>query len=118
MSTPEPTYTGAALAQRLEDLPGWREHDGALERRLATSGWGATLMVANAIGFLAEAADHHPDLHLGWGSLVIRLSTHSAGGITDKDVALAETIERLALWAPPTPLRGPAKPLVRHPDHG
>ena len=57
-------------------------------------------MAANAIGFLAEAADHHPDLALSWGRLTVRLNTHSAGGITDKDLELARRIDDLALWRP------------------
>lgn len=115
MTAAEQTFTGTALAERLGGLPGWGERDGALERRYATTGWGATLMAANAIGFLAEAADHHPDLQLSWGSLTVRLNTHSAGGITDKDIALAREVEGLALWHPGagSALRGPAKRLVR-----
>lgn len=100
MGSKDATWTGAALAARLEGIEGWREVDGALERRYATDGWGTTLMAANAIGFLAEAADHHPDLHLGWGQVTVRLHSHSAGGITDRDVALAREVEALALWRP------------------
>lgn len=85
---------------RLRDLPGWRVENGALTRDLKTDGWPTTLMVVNAIGFLAEAADHHPDLQVSWGGVRIALSTHTAKGITDKDFALAREMERLALWRP------------------
>jgi 4a-hydroxytetrahydrobiopterin dehydratase len=90
----------ADIASRLRDLPGWRVENGALTRDLKTDGWPTTLMVVNAIGFLAEAADHHPDLQVSWGSVRIALSTHTAKGITDKDFALAREMERLALWRP------------------
>ena len=88
------------IGTRLRDLPGWRVENGALTRDLKTDGWPTTLMVVNAIGFLAEAADHHPDLQVSWGGVRIALSTHTAKGITDKDFALAREMERLALWRP------------------
>jgi 4a-hydroxytetrahydrobiopterin dehydratase len=76
----------------LGDLPGWAFEEGALVRTYKTSGWPSTLMLVNAIGFLAEALDHHPDLEVHWGSVGIRLSTHSAGGVTPMDVELARQI--------------------------
>ena len=97
---PDTTYSGDALRTRLKDLPTWSEHDGAIERVYATDGWPTTIMLVNLIAFLAEAADHHPDLAVSWARVVVRLTTHSAGGITDKDIELARTIERQALWRP------------------
>jgi 4a-hydroxytetrahydrobiopterin dehydratase len=96
----ETTYTGAALTARLEGLAGWAEDAGALRRLYATDGWPTTLMLVNLIGFYAEAADHHPDLAVSWGKVEVRLNTHSAGGITDKDIELARVIEANALWRP------------------
>jgi 4a-hydroxytetrahydrobiopterin dehydratase len=58
-------------------------------------------MVVNAVGYLAEAAFHHPDLLVSWGEVTVKLNTHSAGGITDKDFALAKKIEEAVLWLPP-----------------
>jgi 4a-hydroxytetrahydrobiopterin dehydratase len=54
------------------------------------------LAFVNRVGELAETAQHHPDIELGWGRVAIRLSTHDAGGVTDKDRALAEQINALA----------------------
>ena len=95
--------------------PHWREESNALVREFATGGWPVTLMLVNAIGFVAEAADHHPDLEVSWGRVRVRLSTHDAGGVTDKDVALAHEIERVALWRPPegSPLAGTKSKFVR-----
>jgi 4a-hydroxytetrahydrobiopterin dehydratase len=45
------------------------------------------------VGALAEAADHHPDIDIRWNAVTLRLSTHSAGGITEKDLALAAVID-------------------------
>lgn len=91
-----PTYDQAQIAQRLAALPGWSYEGGSIRRAYKTDGWPTTLMLVNAIGYYAEAADHHPDLEVGWGRLTIKLSTHSAGGITDKDFALARRIEEVA----------------------
>ena len=47
------------------------------------------------MGALAEAADHHPDIDIRWNTVTLRLSTHSAGGLTDKDLSLAAEIDAL-----------------------
>jgi 4a-hydroxytetrahydrobiopterin dehydratase len=60
-----------------------------------------TLLLANAIGYLCEAANHHADLSVSWGKLWVKLQTHSAGGITAKDFELARKIEDVVLWRPP-----------------
>ena len=57
-------------------------------------------MLVNTIGYLSEAAYHHPDLAVTWGKLWVKLQTHSSGGITDKDFALAREIEDHVLWRP------------------
>ena len=73
---------------------------GWIRRNYKTDGWPTTLMLVNAIGFLAEAAYHHPDLAVTYARVTVKLNTHSAGGITDKDFDLARRIEDLALWRP------------------
>ena len=85
---------------RLKELPGWYLEDGWIRRVYKTDGWPTTLMLVNAIGYLSEAAYHHPDLSVTWGRLTVKLSTHSAGGITDKDFELARKIEDVVLWRP------------------
>lgn len=106
--------SAAELQERLAALPGWRVENGAIQREYKTDGWPTTLMLVNAIGFLAEAADHHPDLVVSWGKVQVRLWTHSAGGITVSDVELARLIEKTALWRPPADgvLRGTTKKFV------
>ena len=90
----------ARITERLGDLPGWYFDGGWIRRVYKTDGWPTTLMLVNAIGYCAEAAYHHPDLSVTWGRVVVKLKTHSAGGITDKDFALAHQIEDTALWLP------------------
>ena len=98
----EGTYSEAEIPGKLAEhgLTGWYLEDGWLRRKYNTEGWQTTLLLVNAIGFLAEAAYHHPDLAVTWGKVWVKLKTHSAGGITDKDFALAKQIEALALWRP------------------
>ncbi len=97
----EPTLTDAELADRLaRDLPRWRFEDGWIRRTYRTSGWKGTLMVINTVGHLAEAAWHHPDLTASYAWVEVRLQTHSAKGITEKDVALARKIEEVVSWQP------------------
>ena len=81
-------------------LDDWYYEDGWIRRKFSTDGWPSTLMAVNTIGYLCEAAYHHADLSVTWGKLWVKLSTHSSGGITDKDFALARKIEDTVLWRP------------------
>lgn len=95
------TYSPHEIETRLKtELPRWSYRDGFIWRRFGTHGWKATLMVVNAIGHLAEAAWHHPELHVAYSSVDVRLQSHDAGGITDKDFELAKVIEKVVLWRP------------------
>ena len=100
MATKERTYTDAEIEGKLKDLPGWWVENGWIRRTYKTDGWPITLMLVNAIGYVAEAANHHPDLTVTWAKLTVKLQNHAAGGITDKDFELAHKIEDLALWRP------------------
>ena len=114
MANPKP-LTASELAERLKALPRWRVDGGAIVRDFTTDGWPTTLMLVNAIGFVAEAADHHPDLAVSWGKVQVKLWTHSAGGVTASDVELAKVIEQTALWRPQagkSDLRGTTKKFV------
>lgn len=100
MARKERTYEDAEIAERLQALPGWYLKDGWIRRVYQTDGWATTLMLVTAIGYCAEAAYHHPDLSVSYARVVVKLMTHSARGITDKDFALARQIESVALWRP------------------
>ncbi|GAB7563059.1 4a-hydroxytetrahydrobiopterin dehydratase [Methylobacillus methanolivorans] len=101
MSEAERTYSEAEIQTRLQkELPHWYYEDGWIRRKYKTSGWKATLMVVNTVGHLAEAAWHHPDLTVSYAFVIVKLSTHTAKGITDKDWELAHKIESVIQWQP------------------
>ena len=94
-------YDDDKVAELIQQrLPGWRVEGTYLARTYDTGNWNRTMMLANAIAYLGEKAWHHPDLFLGYPSVKVLLTTHDAAGITARDVALAEEIERLAQWVP------------------
>jgi 4a-hydroxytetrahydrobiopterin dehydratase len=102
MSVPaEKAYSEAEITRRLAaELPHWYYEDGWIRRKFKTGGWKGTLMVVNTVGHLAEAAWHHPDLAVSYAFVIVKLMTHSAKGITDKDFALARKIEDVVQWQP------------------
>ena len=95
------TYREEEIRARLEaELPFWCYEKGWIRRRYRTSGWKGTLMVINAVGHLAEAAWHHPDIAASYASVIVKLTNHDAGGVTDKDFELARRIEEFVHWQP------------------
>lgn len=94
-------YSELEINARLAgELPNWFFEDGWIRRKYKTSGWKATLMVVNTIGHLAEAAWHHPDLTVSYAFVIVKLMTHDAKGITEKDFELAAKIEQVIGWQP------------------
>jgi len=97
----ERVYSAEEAAERLKrELPHWYFEDGWIRRRYKTSSWKGTLMVINAVGHLAEAAWHHPDITASYAWVEVRLMNHAAKGITDKDFELAKKIEDVVAWQP------------------
>src|SRR5258708_8651327 len=109
MPAKERTYSDAQIEAQLKGLAGWWYEDGWIRRTYKTDGWPTTLMLVNAIGYVAEAAYHHPDLSVTWGRVIVKLQNHAAGGITAKDFELPRKIQATRLlppqaWPlPPTP---------------
>ena len=91
----------AQVRERLAtELPKWYVEDGWIRRKYRTESWKGTLMVVNTVGHLAEAAWHHPDLTVSYAYVIVKLMTHTAKGITEKDLALARKIEEVVHWQP------------------
>ncbi|MGQ0675626.1 MAG: 4a-hydroxytetrahydrobiopterin dehydratase [Rhodospirillales bacterium] len=99
--TGERTYDDAEVNARLKaELPHWRLEGGFIRRTYRTHSWKGTLMVINAVGHLAEAAWHHPDIAASYSWVEVKLQNHAAKGITDKDFELAKKIENTVQWQP------------------
>lgn len=82
-------------ARVAETLPQWTVTDNALQRVYTCQKYLDALALVSAVGHLAEAADHHPDMALNYTKLTIRFWTHTAKGITALDFQLAEQVEAL-----------------------
>ena len=83
------------IRTRLEGLAGWEPGDGAIRKEYRFETFPGAVSFVVAVAFAAEAANHHPDLDIRYNRVQVRLSTHSEGGVTGKDVDLAAAIEAL-----------------------
>ena len=82
--------------------PAWQVGEKALEREFRSKSFNAAFGLATRVALLAESQGHHPDLEVGWGRLLVRLTTHAIDGLSRNDFIMAARIDRLA--------RGEAKP--------
>ena len=89
------TLTPEQLASELAAAPGWTVREGQLTRTVTGKDFRDSLLLVNAVGFLAERAAHHPDILISWNTVTLNLVTHSAGGLTAADFALARQISQL-----------------------
>jgi 4a-hydroxytetrahydrobiopterin dehydratase len=74
----------------MEPSPDWIEHDGALERTYELPSFREAIAFVGRVADLAEEANHHPDIAVSYRKVTLRWTTHSAGGITDRDHELAQ----------------------------
>jgi 4a-hydroxytetrahydrobiopterin dehydratase len=86
------------IKARLAVLSGWVVNEaGEISKTFAFSGFPQALMYISAVGVLAEAAQHHPDITIQWNKVTLALTTHDAGGLSEKDFDLARQIDRVPL---------------------
>lgn len=83
------------IMARLRDLPHWTREGNAITRTWTFDDFPPALAFINRVGELAEAANHHPDIYNSWATVRLSLTTHDAGGLTDRDFALAKAIDAL-----------------------
>ena len=88
--------TSQEVKERISNLPGWQIEDGELVRTFQFQDFRQALSFVNRVGEAAEASGHHPDIDIRYSRVRIALITHDAGGLTDKDFALATQANRLA----------------------
>jgi 4a-hydroxytetrahydrobiopterin dehydratase len=84
------------IEARLEELPGWSARDNALVRQFTFRGFPDAIAFVTRLAFDAEANDHHPDLAVSYKRVTVTWSTHSEGGVTEKDVAGARQADAIA----------------------
>jgi len=88
--------TDAAVRAALNDLPSWGLVDGKLQRDLRFADFSEALAFLVRVGLEAEKRNHHPELTNVYSRVTVQLTTHDAGGITEKDVDLAAAIDAIA----------------------
>jgi len=88
--------TEAQVAEALAGLPGWERVGDAFTKTFACASFPAAIAFVVEVGFLAEQANHHPDLDVRWRNVKVTLTTHDQGGLTELDAALAARIDQVA----------------------
>jgi len=83
------------VAERLASLTDWSRQGDSIAHVHALADFRAAMLYVGAVAYLAESANHHPDITIQWNKVTLTLSTHSAGGLTANDFALAELISAL-----------------------
>ncbi|KAA0022616.1 4a-hydroxytetrahydrobiopterin dehydratase [Antrihabitans cavernicola] len=88
--------TDSELSDGLADLPDWTRSGDSISRAIEAPTFPDAIELVRKVADEAETAQHHPDIDIRWRTVTFVLSTHSDGGLTAKDLALAATIDRLA----------------------
>jgi 4a-hydroxytetrahydrobiopterin dehydratase len=88
--------TDEQISERLVDVPGWTRQGDSIVHVETLADFKAAMMYVGAVAYLAEAANHHPDFTIQWNKVTLTLSTHSAGGLTVNDFALAKKVSGLS----------------------
>jgi 4a-hydroxytetrahydrobiopterin dehydratase len=105
-------FNEAQVEAQLQARPEWSESGGSIQRTFAFRTFAEAMKFVTRVAEAAEAANHHPDILIRYNKVTLNLSTHDAGGITQKDFDLAAKIDALAPPPPPPsappPATGPA----------
>ena len=88
--------TATEIQDRLAKVPGWSLAGDAIERTFRLPTFAAAIAFVDKVAAIADAADHHPDILVRYDRVTLTISTHSAGGLTERDFALAGEIETVA----------------------
>ena len=83
------------IAAKLKPLKGWTREGGEIRKLFEMKDFAAAMGFVTSVALLSEKGNHHPDIDIRWNKVTLVLSTHSEGGLTEKDFALATKIEAL-----------------------
>ncbi len=87
--------TDPEITAELAAVPAWTRDGDSITTLTQRADFKDALLYVGAVGYLAESANHHPDIAIAWNKVTLTLSTHSAGGLTAADFALARQISAL-----------------------
>ena len=87
--------TAAQIKTALAAMPDWQKRDKTITRTFVFKDFPAAIRFVNAVAKLAEKTWHHPDIDIRWNKDTLTLTTHDAGGLTEKDFALAHKFDRI-----------------------
>ncbi len=87
--------TESQITEELAGVPAWTRDGGSIITVTERQDFRDALLYVGAVAYLAESANHHPDVTIAWNKVTLTLSTHSAGGLTANDFALARQISAL-----------------------
>jgi 4a-hydroxytetrahydrobiopterin dehydratase len=88
--------TEAEITAELTAVPAWTRHGNSITTVTTRKDFRDALLYLGAVAYLAETANHHPDIAISWNKVTLTLSTHSAGGLTANDFTLARRISALS----------------------
>ncbi len=90
-----PAFSAAQIEERLTAIPEWQLKDGALVRSFSFTDFREAMSFVNSVAAVAEDAGHHPDIDIRYNKVHLALSSHDAGGITERDFSLAAKINTI-----------------------
>jgi 4a-hydroxytetrahydrobiopterin dehydratase len=90
-----PAFSSAEIQQGLAAIPDWALNDGALVRSFSFADFREAMSFVNSVAALAERAGHHPDIDIRYNKVNLALSSHDAGGVTERDFSLASEIGKV-----------------------
>ena len=83
------------IQREVESLTAWTRNDAEIHRRVVCEDFRGAMLFVNAVAYLAEKANHHPDIHVAYRTVTLTLTSHDAGGLTGRDFDLARRIDAL-----------------------
>ena len=90
-----PALRSEEVAKLLKSLNGWAYADGVIQREFKFKNFHETMAFVNAVAFIANREDHHPDLEVGYNKCLVKFSTHSVGGLSQNDFICAAKVDAL-----------------------
>lgn len=89
------TLDAAKIKAELAEVPEWKKKNDSITRTFQFKNFPGAMDFVNSVAPLAEEANHHPDIDIRWNKVTLTLTTHDAGGLTEKDFALAKKFDTL-----------------------